>query len=63
MMEVKFIRADSRVVIISDWRSYLLEEEAIDEWCWQTFEYHPREGMVLTFRNDADINVFLLRWA
>jgi hypothetical protein len=61
-MVVKFIKADSKCVIISDWRSYAIMEEAIDEWCWQTFSYHPRTGMVLTFKNEADMNIFLLMW-
>ena len=58
----KFIKVDDRVVVIANWQFYVMLEEDIDEWCWQTFSYHPREGMVLTFRNEADINMFLLRW-
>ena len=62
-MVVKFIKADSKSLIIADWRSYdaSLEEE-MDEWCWQSFSYHPRKGMVLTFKDEADMNMFLLAW-
>ena len=60
----KYIKADSRVVIIAGaWQEYSVLQEEIDEWCWQTFSYHPREGMCLTFKDVKDIEWFLLRWA
>jgi len=59
----KYIKADSRVVIIAGaWQEYAVWQEEIDEWCWQTFSYHPREGMYLTFKDEKDIEWFLLRW-
>ena len=63
-MVVKFVRGDSKTLIIADWRAYDVSmEEEVDEWCWQTFSYHPRTGMVLTFKDENDMNMFLLRWA
>lgn len=62
-MDVRFFKADSRVVIVFDYKFYAEREEEIDEWCWQAFDYHPREGLVLTFRNESDTNMFLLRWS
>ena len=58
--------------VIFSWDREMLEgrtkesrekREEIDEWCWQTFSYHPREGMCLTFKDEKDIEWFLLRWA
>jgi hypothetical protein len=59
-MGMRFQIIDSRVVMIVDYMFYI---EEIDEWCWQQFGYHPREGMIMTFRNEKDISLFLLRWA
>jgi hypothetical protein len=63
-MVVKFVRGDSKSLVIADWRAYDVSlEEEMDEWCWQTFSYHPRTGMVLTFKTEADMNIFLLAWS
>jgi hypothetical protein len=57
----KFHQADSLVVILTDF-AYFLDTEALDEWCWQTFEYHPRTGTVLTFREPSHTTLFVLKW-
>ena len=59
---MKVLHADSLVVILTDYVYFLDITKAVDEWCWQTFGYHPREGMVLTFREPSHTNWFILRW-
>jgi hypothetical protein len=49
--------------MIVDYRFYGSGENEIDEWCWQQFGYHPREGMIMTFKDERDISLFMLRWA
>jgi hypothetical protein len=58
---MKLLQADSLVVILTDF-AYFRDTEALDEWCWQTFGYHPRTGMVMTFREPSHTNWFMLRW-
>ena len=58
---MKLLQADSLVVILTDF-AYFADTEALDEWCWQTFGYHPREGVVLTFREPSHTDWFVLRW-
>jgi hypothetical protein len=60
---MKFQIQDSRVIYILDYRYYGSKVDEIDEWCWQQFSYHPREGMVMTFRNENNMSLFLLKWA
>jgi len=60
---MKFQILDSRVVMIVDYMFYGSGENEIDEWCWQQFGYHPREGMIMTFKDERDISLFMLRWA
>jgi len=59
---MKFIKLDSRVLLISDYNFYAQQEEEIDEWLYQTFDCHPRQGMTITFRNEKEMLLFLLRW-
>lgn len=60
---LRFYKQDSSVVIISDYMFYGSKQEEIDEWCWQRLGYHPRTGMVLTFKKESDMALFLLRWS
>jgi hypothetical protein len=60
---MRFSGVDNKVLIIYDYHFYGDHQEEIDEWCWQTFGYHPREGMVMTFRSEQDVTWFLSRWA
>jgi len=63
MKLLKANQADSLVVIIRDYEFFDGDTtEDMDEWCWQTLGYHPREGMVLTFREPSHTNWFMLRW-
>jgi len=59
----KFHRADSLVIILTDFVYFADNAEAVDEWCWQTLGYHPREGMILTFRKPSHTTLFMLRWS
>lgn len=58
---MKFITLDPRTVLIVDHMYYELEE--IDEWLWQNLDYHPRDGMIVTFRSEPEMTHFLLKWS
>jgi len=60
---MKFTEFGSDTLVISDYNFYADHQEEIDDWCWQKFGYHPREGMVIHFKRDQDMMLFLLRWA
>lgn len=49
-------------VIVVDYSYYARLQKEIDHWCEETFNYQPRQGMVLTFQNESDMTCFLLRW-
>jgi hypothetical protein len=59
---MKFLSHDSLTLIIVDYVWYAMIFEEIDSWCYQTFNYHPREGSLLTFLSETDKVCFLLRW-
>jgi hypothetical protein len=50
------------VVILTNF-VYFQDTEALDEWCRQTFGYHPRKGIVLTFRKPSHTTLFVLKWS
>jgi hypothetical protein len=60
---MKFMEFGSDTLVISDYKFYADYQEEIDDWCWQKFGYHPREGMVVHFKHEQDMTLFLLRWA
>lgn len=51
------------VLVIHDYVFYAEHEEEIGKWCWQTFNYHPKRGLVMSFRNEQDAGWFLARWS
>lgn len=51
------------LLMIIDYRWFAENEEEIDKWCFKRFDYHPRDGMFLSFKNESDVLLFLLRWA
>jgi hypothetical protein len=55
-------QTDNLVVVLTDFAYFADNEEAVDEWCWQTFGYRPRVGMVMTFREPSHTNWFILKW-
>ena len=62
VMKEKFLVCNNSLVIL-DYRYYDAHEKEIDDWCFETLDYIPRKGMVLTFKNKDDIVTFLLRWS
>ena len=62
-ISMQIYRADSLVVIIRDYEFFDGDNiEAMDEWCWQTFGYHPRAGMIMTFREPSHTTWFVLKY-
>jgi len=60
---MKFSKAKDNVLIILDFKWYFSLQDEIDNWCFNTFKYSPREGMVLSFYKEVDLVTFLLRWS
>jgi len=50
-------------MIIVDYIEFAARYEEIDAWCRETFGYEPRQGMVLSFHDQKDLVIFLLRWS
>lgn len=59
---MKFIRVTNTCLIIADYQFYAPLTETIDNWCYKTYKYHPRQGLVLNFSNEKDMTFFLLQW-
>jgi hypothetical protein len=49
-------------LIINDYKFYFEHQDEIDQWCMNTFDYLPRQGMLMSFNSITDLEVFLLRW-
>jgi hypothetical protein len=60
---MKFSKAKDNVLIILDFKWYFSLQDEIDNWCFNTFKYYPREGTVLSFYKEVDLVTFLLRWS
>lgn len=50
------------LLLIIDYRWFGENEEEIDNWCFKRFNYRPRDGLLLSFKNESDVLLFLLRW-
>ncbi len=60
---MKFAKAKDTVLVIIDYKWYFSLQHEIDDWCFDMFDYYPREGMVLSFYHQKDLVTFLLRWS
>lgn len=49
--------------IIADYTWYVSKIDEIDSWSEKTFGYQPRKGMALTFKQEVDKILFVLRWS
>jgi len=62
-MSSKFYRLDNEcILIITDINYFMYRYDEIDNWCYNTFGYHPREGIVLTFVSESDMMFFMLKF-
>lgn len=57
-----FFKVKDTMLLIFDYSKFAPITDEVDEWCKKTFDYYPRQGMVLTFANERDLILFLLRW-
>lgn len=62
MRPVKFCPCIGNRILIVDYRYYVRHQEEIEDWVDTTFGYMERSGMVLDFKNETDLCVFLLKW-
>lgn len=58
----RFIAAPDQVLIIADWRWWVTNQDEIDDWMHDNLKNWKHEGMVLTFYDEKEYMLFLLRW-
>lgn len=61
-MRNKFFILNQHSILINDYRWYAKKQDQIDKWCYETYQYLPRTGMILSFRTKQDMTFFILRW-
>jgi hypothetical protein len=50
------------LLLIIDYIWFIENQEEIDDWCFKQYNYRPRNGLFLSFNNESDVALFLLRW-